>query len=286
MYELRHGERSVVCPVAWTVPVVFRRQRRAIVRPRHQLMLVASVFAVVTLLASPAPAQNYGSETGELSITPGELTVAIAGDGFNPDSTVLVRLGVNGEGEEIGTLRADENGAIEGEFTVPVADAEVKVLVAIGQTEDGATLTLSGSVGVGVGGEIPDLEPDDGSAGTDGEGEPGDGSDEDTSGAADDGAEGQADRGGGGTSALTVVLLIAVIVLAAALAAVLFACRSMVPILGGKRSDADDAPDADVTSAYWFVSSRGKWVWRELVLDEADDDTTTDDTVTNDDLFD
>jgi hypothetical protein len=42
-----------------------------------------------------------------------------------------------------------------------------------------------------------------------------------------------------------------------------------LPVYAAAVREVFDAPDADVTAAYWFVSSRGKWVWRELVLDEA-----------------
>lgn len=242
-------------------------------RPRGHVIFGAFLFAFATLIASPAVAQNYGSETGELSITPGELTVAIAGDGFNPDSTVLVRLGVNGDGEEIGTLRADRAGAIEGEFVVPVVDGEIAALVAVGQTEDGATLTLSGSVGVGVGGELPNVDTDTGSDGASGDGDSLDGSDDDTDDSASDGeAAGRPDDGDDdGTSALTVVLVIAVVVLGLALAAVLFACRGVLPLLGGaRRHDGGDRDDAGVEP----VSS---------------DSTTAEDhggPVKNDDLFD
>lgn len=241
-------------------------------RPRGHVIFGAFLFAFATLVAAPALAQNYGSETGELSITPGELTVAIAGDGFNPDSTVLVRLGVNGDGEEIGTLRADRAGAIDGEFVVPVVDGEIAALVAVGQTEDGATLTLSGSVGVGVGGEIPDVDTDTGSDGASGDGDATDGSGDDTGDSASDGeAAGRPDDGDDGTSALTVVLVIAVIVLGLALAAVLFACRGVLPLLGGaRRQDDGNGDDAGVEP----VSS---------------DSTTADDDdgpVKNEDLFD
>ncbi|MEQ8717832.1 MAG: PD-(D/E)XK nuclease family protein [Acidimicrobiales bacterium] len=45
--------------------------------------------------------------------------------------------------------------------------------------------------------------------------------------------------------------------------------RLQLPVYAAAVREIFDAPDAEVTAAYWFVSSSEKWAWRELILDEA-----------------
>lgn len=123
--------------------------RKSDVNSRVVAMLAAisATAALGLLVAQAAMGQPYGGSTGDLTATQSPV-FSVSGDGFTAGSVVrVVLLDMTGEELDLGTLAADDGGAVAGSVTLPDGLAPGRyTLSATGVTADGTLRSLSADV--------------------------------------------------------------------------------------------------------------------------------------------
>lgn len=132
---------------------------------KMRVKILALAVGLLVVLAPAALAQEYGPANGDLGVPAGNYgagdAIELSGQGFLPDSEVLLALSANATGDsfDLGTAATDSAGALSTSVSIPAGLAPGEYTVsAVGVTPDGATLTLAGAVNVAAP-DAPDVTP-------------------------------------------------------------------------------------------------------------------------------